>query len=142
MIIFNLSEPLSSSSSKKAPHPSCVSAAPFSQPPLLLSLLYRHSPTSHWALSSSYLLPPLLAFMSPSSAPFCLPPICLVLCLHSFPASPSCFCRSVRHNRPPVSGLARLRLPATCFSSSVSRCLGFVPSASNRLFRVLGIVSS
>lgn len=58
-----------------------------------------------------------------------------VLCSVSTPP-PLLFSQSIRHNQPLVSGLAWLWCSATCFSSSFSHRLGFVPSASNRLFWV------
>lgn len=131
MIIFNLSESLSSSSSQSVLSHVYLYRFLFS-PSFLLSVLYLHSLTSHLALSP-YLPPLFLAFMSPCSAPS--PSLRSVLRSASTPP-PVLFSWSVRHNGPLVSGLAWLGLPATCFSSSFSRCLRFVPSASNRLFRV------
>lgn len=129
MIIFNLS--LSSSSPQSIL--SHVYLYRFLLSPcFLLSVLHLHSLTSHLA-PSLYLPPLLLAFMSPCGTPS--PSLQSVLCSASTPP-PLRFCWSVRHNRPLVSGLVWLWLPATCFSSSFSCCLGFVPSASNRLFRV------
>lgn len=64
-----------------------------------------------------------------------LPPHNLFLCSVSTPP-PLLFSQSIRHNQPLVSGLAWLWCSATCFSSSFSHRLGFVPSASNRLFWV------
>lgn len=80
---------------------------------------------------------PLICLSSSSCLPvvLLLPPSNLSLCAVSNPP-PLLFSRSIRHNRPLVSGLAWLWRSAMCFSSSFSRCLGFVPSASNRLFRV------
>lgn len=110
----------------------CVSLAFPLSPSFLLSVLHLHSLTSH--LVPSFCLPPLLLFfMPPCSTPS--PSLQSVLCSASTPP-PLLFCWCVRHNRPLVSGLVWLWLPATCFSSSFYCCLGFVPSASNRLFRV------
>lgn len=94
--------------------------------PLLSSLLYLHSSTS---LLFSF------TFMSPCSTPSTSLQSVLMLCIQS--PLPFCFPWSIRHNRPLVSGLAWLWRSATCFSSSFLLLPGFfVPSASNRLFRV------
>lgn len=131
MIIFTLSECLSSSFSQTFLSHVYLPFPPF--PFSLLSVLYLDSSTSHLPLSS-YLPPFFFAFMSPCSAPSPSLQSVLVLWIHSPP--PFLFSWCIRHNQPLVSGLAWLWCSATCFFSSFSRCLGFVPSASNRLFRV------
>lgn len=90
--------------------------------PLLLPVLHHHSLTSHLALSS--FLPSLfLAFMHPCSAPSSS--LQSLLCSASSPPHSIQFPWSVRHNWPLVSRLASSWLPATCFSSFFSCCLGF-----------------
>lgn len=139
MIIFNVSpfiwlsfflpHPL------KPSHPMCISFSlsfpflPFFPPlsPLspLINLFICLSPHITLLSSSSSCLP-LVLLLPPSNLSSC-----------SVSTLPSLlFSWSVRHNQPLVSGLAWLWRSATCFSSSFSCCLGFVPSASNRLFRV------
>lgn len=106
----------------------CISIVSFSHP--LSSLQCFISIECLLVQLSSHI--PLLSSL-PSHLPVALllPPLCSA----STPP-PVLFSWSIRHNQPLVSGLAWLWLPATCFSSSFSRCLGFVPSASNRLFQV------